>query len=81
MAEEKKAVKVTITLKPDVLNNLDDLAEEFGLSRSGMITVLVQNRIREDKAMNMSVEFQEMLGRIEEIQENTKEGNNDSSKA
>lgn len=67
MEEEEKSAKATITLKPAVLENLDKLASDFGLSRSGMITVLVKNRIREDEAMQMSKEFQEALKSAENL--------------
>jgi len=43
--------KATITLRSDVLEELDKMASDWGLSRSGMITTLVKMRLREDAAM------------------------------
>lgn len=45
---EEKAKKVTITIKPDVLKDLDKLASEWGTTRSGMITILTKLRIDHD---------------------------------
>lgn len=62
--QEEKVVKATITLKQSVLENLDRFANEFGLSRSGMIAVLVQNRVREDEAIKMSKDLDQALKSI-----------------
>lgn len=46
---EDKAKRVSVTLKPDVLKSLDKLAEEWGTSRSGMITILVGKELENRK--------------------------------
>lgn len=61
---DNRAVPITITIKPDVLKKLDSFAEDFGISRSGMIAVLVKNRVREDEAMKMTNDFKEMLSKM-----------------
>lgn len=61
---DNRAVPITITIKPDVLEKLDSFAEDFGISRSGMIAVLVKNRVREDEAMKMTNDFKEMLSKM-----------------
>lgn len=42
MAENVK--RIQITLKPDIIIELDKMAEEWGTSRSGMITILTKLR-------------------------------------
>lgn len=42
MPEEEKAKRLSITLKPDVIKELDNFAEQWGVSRSGMISILVK---------------------------------------
>ena len=37
--------RVQITLRPQVLEDLDRLADEWGTSRSGMITLLTRLRV------------------------------------
>ena len=43
MAEEKSK-KIMMTLKPDILEELDNMAKEWGTSRSGMVTILTKLR-------------------------------------
>lgn len=45
MAEKSKSKPVNITLKPEVLKKLDELAKEWGVSRSGMVTILTNKAI------------------------------------
>ena len=44
MPEDEKAKRLSITLKPEVIKDLDDFAEKWGGSRSGMISILVKLR-------------------------------------
>lgn len=44
MSEDEKAKRISVTLKPEVIKELDDFAEQWGVSRSGMISVLVKLR-------------------------------------
>jgi metal-responsive CopG/Arc/MetJ family transcriptional regulator len=43
--KKNEAVRVTITIRPEVLKELDRMAEEWGTSRSGMITILTKLRV------------------------------------
>lgn len=48
MSDENKAKKITVTIKPEVLKELDRLAEEWGVTRSGMITILTKLRVDQE---------------------------------
>lgn len=43
--------RIQITLKPDVVAELDKMAEEWGTSRSGMITILTKLRRDYEKSL------------------------------
>lgn len=43
--------RIQITLKPDVVAELDKMAEEWGTSRSGMITILTKLRRDYEKSI------------------------------
>ena len=49
--EQKSEVKrVQVTLKPEILRELDRLAVEWGTTRSGMITILTKLRVDHDNS-------------------------------
>lgn len=50
MAEEKSK-KIMMTLKPDIVEELDNMAKEWGTSRSGMVTILT--KLRRDYERNL----------------------------
>ena len=51
MIEKKENLKrVQITLRPQVLAELDRLADEWGTTRSGMITILTKLRVDHDNS-------------------------------
>lgn len=51
MIEKKENLKrVQITLRPQVLTELDRLADEWGTTRSGMITILTKLRVDHDNS-------------------------------
>lgn len=51
MIEKKENLKrVQITLRPQVLVELDRLADEWGTTRSGMITILTKLRVDHDNS-------------------------------
>lgn len=56
---DEKAKKVTITIKPDVLRDLDKLASEWGTTRSGMITILTKLRINHDQLEELAYVLKE----------------------
>lgn len=43
--------RIQITLKPDVITELDKMAKECGTSRSGMITILTKLRRDYEKSI------------------------------
>lgn len=47
MSDDEKAKIVSVSLKPEVIRELDSLAESWGTSRSGMISILVKMNQRE----------------------------------
>ena len=51
MIEKKENLKrVQITLRPQVLVELDRLVDEWGTTRSGMITILTKLRVDHDNS-------------------------------
>jgi len=50
---EDKSQKVNVTFKPNVLEILDEYADMWGLSRSGMLSALVMMKYEQDKAGRM----------------------------
>lgn len=48
MSCESESIRITITLKPNILKELDRLAKEWGTSRSGMVTNLTQLQIKHE---------------------------------
>lgn len=49
MADDK-SIRVNLTFKKNVLDLIDEYAREYGLSRSGMLSVLVMNRREQESA-------------------------------
>ena len=47
----KKPEKLNLTLKPKVLETLNGMAEEYGMSRSAFITMLVMNKQEQQQAI------------------------------
>ena len=47
----KKSEKLNLTLKPKVLETLNAMADEYGMSRSAFITMLVMNKQEQQQAM------------------------------
>lgn len=45
----KKSEKLNLTLKPKVLETLNGMAEEYGMSRSAFITMLVMNKQEQEQ--------------------------------
>ena len=41
---EEKSKKIMMTLKPEIVEELDKMAKEWGTSRSGMVTILTKLR-------------------------------------
>lgn len=54
MSNDKKVKRVQITLKPEVLNDLDKLADEWGTTRSGMVTILTRLRLEHDRTEELA---------------------------
>lgn len=48
---DEKSKKILITLKPDILEELDKMADEWGTSRSGMIAILTKLRKEQEILM------------------------------
>ncbi|NLM66824.1 MAG: hypothetical protein GX180_06580 [Enterococcus sp.] len=48
--KDDKAKRVQMTLKPDVVDELDRLAKEWGTTRSGMVTILTKLRVDHDSS-------------------------------
>lgn len=42
--DNEKSKKIMMTLKPDVVEELDKMAKEWSTSRSGMVTILTKLR-------------------------------------
>ena len=47
--EKNKAKRVQMTLKPEIVEELDRLADEWGTTRSGMVTILTKLRVSHDE--------------------------------
>lgn len=41
---EEKSKKIMMTLKPEIVDELDRMAKQWGTSRSGMVTILTKLR-------------------------------------
>lgn len=50
---ENASIKVNVTFKENVLQVLDRYAEEWGLSRSAMLTALIMGKYEQEKAAEM----------------------------
>lgn len=61
MSEEKKAVRLNISLKPDVIDELDRMADLWGTTRSGMVTILIKLRSDQDKSISAVPLLQEFM--------------------
>lgn len=46
---DDKPKKIMITLKPDIVEELDRMAKEWGTTRSGMVTILTKMRVEHEK--------------------------------
>lgn len=44
-----KSKRVQMTLRPEVVEDLDRLAKEWGTTRSGMVTILTKLRVSHDE--------------------------------
>lgn len=44
-----KSKRVQMTLRPEVVEDLDILAKEWGTTRSGMVTILTKLRVSHDE--------------------------------
>lgn len=69
---KEKNVAINVTLKPSVLDLLDEMAEDWGLSRSGMIAALVKIQDQQNKSVALMPELQAAMKLY---------GENDTSKA
>lgn len=47
--KKHKAKRVQMTLRPEIVEELDRLADEWGTTRSGMVTILTKLRVAHDK--------------------------------
>ena len=47
--KKNKSKRVQMTLKPEIVDELDRLADEWGTTRSGMVTILTKLRVANDK--------------------------------
>lgn len=65
MSEEEKAKRISVTLKPEVISVLDELADDWGTSRSGMISILVKlGKNDKEEYYSRQVEEMEMAERL-----------------
>ena len=62
----KKSEKLNLTLKPKVLETLNGMAEEYGMSRSAFITMLVMNKQEQQQAIE-SVRLADGLQRSQSV--------------
>lgn len=61
-----KSEKLNLTLKPKVLETLNAMADEYGMSRSAFITMLVMNKQEQQQAME-SVRLADGLQRSQSV--------------
>lgn len=59
MAQDK-SIRVNLTFKKNVLDLIDGYAKEYGLSRSGMLSVLVMNKREQDTAAKLISEAKQL---------------------
>ena len=48
--KKNKAKRVQMTLRPEIVEELDRLADEWGTTRSGMVTILTKLRVSHDNS-------------------------------
>ena len=56
----EKSKKIMMTLKPEIVEELDKMAKEWGTSRSGMVTILTKLRRDQERDLYEN-EIVEML--------------------
>lgn len=64
--KKEKNIAINVTLKPSVLDLLDEMAEDWGLSRSSMIAALVKIQDQQSKSVAFMPEIQAAMKLYEE---------------
>lgn len=65
--KKEKNIAINVTLNPRVLSLLDDMSEEWGLSRSGMIAALVKMQDQQSKSVALMPELQAFMKAAEDM--------------
>lgn len=60
--------RANISLSDEVMNRVDERAEQMGLNRSAFITVAVNNYFLQEEAMRLAQEIPAFLQKLEEIE-------------
>ena len=60
--------RANISLSDDLMNKIDERAEEMGLNRSAFITVAVNNYFLQEESIRIANEIPIFLQKLEEIE-------------
>ena len=60
--------RANISLSDDLMNKIDERAEEMGLNRSAFITVAVNNYFLQEESIRIAKEIPIFLQKLEEIE-------------
>ena len=65
--------RANISLSDEIMDRVDERAEEMGLNRSAFITVAVNNYFLQEDAMRAMKDMPEFMKKLEEIEKRVNE--------